>query len=1054
MRIRNTIILFVSSLFITVSSFAQLVSPLPEQNNNYFFRHIDQQDGLAHNNVYDITQDSRGFIWIVTSAGLQRYDGSRFLHFPEMMSDPNEPRYDGATLYADTKNNLLWISNSSKIEKLELSKYNFTVYNAASLIKEKSFVFEKYYDEHNQLKLLADKALYNYNSVTKSFELTAFNIHPAAGNAAGNFAADKITGGTLMAGFTEGLLLFDPKTKKIFSQNYNAIQHPLLEAFHNKLGNDIFSARNILQDNNDNTWIATWTDILYRYNSTSKKIFTYALSSILKTKADKKNNSPISVSGLYKDNHGTLWVSTENAGLLKFNKEKDAFESIAIDGTNKSGSRYNYKIYSVFQDREENIWLATDKGISIFNPYRQYFKSIFYMENNIASLPKSEINSIIQTTSGDILAGTWGGGITLFDSIWNFKKNIQFAAPAEYNLVWDFVQNDDGNIWAGCQHGYIHIYNPANQSIQTIHPPQLNNFTIRCMTKDREGNIWMGLHNGKIAKWNKEENKFYTYPTSSQNENGLINPVLNIFFDNKQQCWVSTEYGLKKFDDNKNTFTEYYQPGADKKNAIRGRTIQGIEQYNDSTLIIATIHGGLNFLNTNTSIFSHFGTQEGLPSNNIYAIKKDDTGYFWFTTDYGLYKFLPPADKFIRYNIEPGVINSSFKLPGFYTLKNGNWVTTTTTEIISFNPLLSGIENNTVSKVEITGLKIFDKPLAVDSLLSAGAPVNLAYEQNFITIEFALLNFSNFQQNKYYYQLSNVNKDWVTAGAKPFASYTNLQPGEYTFSVKADSGNGITETNSFKFIITPPFWKTWWFNTLLILIAVAFVYWLMKKRIYAIRHEAEMKQKIAETEMMALRAQMNPHFIFNCLNSIDNLIQNNEKEKATLYLSKFAKLIRSILETSKNNLVACWKDMETLKLYLELEELRWDKKISYSINMTEEITNGDYKVPPLVIQPFVENAIHHGLLNNISSNRKLQIDVSVFNNHIMYSITDNGVGRAKAALYKQLNKPAYESLGMQITTARINLFNQNKNGSVKITDIFDEHSQPAGTRVDVDLINQ
>src|SRR5436189_613203 len=105
---------------------------------------------------------------------------------------------------------------------------------------------------------------------------------------------------------------------------------------------------------------------------------------------------------------------------------------------------------------------------------------------------------------------------------------------------------------------------------------------------------------------------------------------------------------------------------------------------------------------------------------------------------------------------------------------------------------------------------------------------------------------------------------------------------------------------------------------------------------------------------------MNPHFIFNCLNSIDNLIQNNEKEKATAYLAKFAKLIRSILETSKNNVVPCWKDMETLKLYIELEEFRCDNKFSYEINMTDEISNGDYKIPPLTIQPFVENAIHHG----------------------------------------------------------------------------------------------
>lgn len=213
-------------------------------------------------------------------------------------------------------------------------------------------------------------------------------------------------------------------------------------------------------------------------------------------------------------------------------------------------------------------------------------------------------------------------------------------------------------------------------------------------------------------------------------------------------------------------------------------------------------------------------------------------------------------------------------------------------------------------------------------------------------------------------------------------------------------------------------------------------------------------EKLSEARLQALRSQMNPHFIFNCLNSIDNLIQNEEKEKATLYLSKFARLIRSILETSKNNVVPCWKDMETLKLYIELEELRWDKKFSYCINIAEEIFSGDYKVPPLIIQPFVENAIHHGLLNKIDGDKKLTIDVTVINQHIFYCITDNGVGRAKAAAYKNLNRQGYQSMGMQITTDRINLFNRTENGAVKITDLVNNCNEPAGTKVEVELINQ
>jgi hypothetical protein len=509
--------------------------------------------------------------------------------------------------------------------------------------------------------------------------------------------------------------------------------------------------------------------------------------------------------------------------------------------------------------------------------------------------------------------------------------------------------------------------------------------------------------------------------------------------------------------------------------------IQGIEEYNDSTLVVGTIYGGLNLFNIHSKHFSHLTTHEDLPSNNVYSIKKDAANYLWFTNDYTLYKF-KPGDRIIRYNIDPALVNSAFKSTGFYTLRDGRWITSTATEIISFRPGDMDTQVSNQAKVEITEFRIFDLPVFIDSFLASNQPLQFNYKQNFLTIEFALLNFSNLQQVKYYYRLSGVNKDWVNGDTKGFASYTNLQPGEYVFSVKADYGNHTTGITAFKIIISPPFWKTWWFILILAICIFVLVYKFIKWREKSIKlveaeklkvqklnaeqykHELMLEQakmevlgvneKLSEARLEALRSQMNPHFIFNCLNSIDNLIQNNEKEKATLYLSKFAKLIRSVLEASKSNVVPCWKDMETLKLYIELEDFRWDKKFSYSVTISDDILNGDYKVPPLVIQPFVENAIHHGLLNKIEPDKNLSIEVVVCDNHICYNIEDNGVGRAKAGMYKRLNRPAYESMGMQITTDRINLFNQNENGSVKIIDLVNEQNEPAGTRVEVKLINQ
>jgi ligand-binding sensor domain-containing protein len=1017
-----------------------------QQKTDYTFHHISQSDGLLHTMVTAIVQDKKGFIWILTPTGLQRYDGSRFVNYPYDLNNANLlTNTRDANLFSDKENNCLWVMNG-EIEKLDLQKNRFSLYTAASIMSDTVFKFYDYKDA-NGMTIKAGTFGF-YNNVTNNYELfsSAAFLSPGKSNL---YIIDKENQEAWRANWL-GLSLFSKKERAVYTHDYNPLKHPLLQLMDKK------ELRGILKDSRQNFWISTGGPLFYRYNAVSKKMFSYSLSDIAIEKNDNTNRAGglLMVNCFFEDNHQNIWLGTSNGGLVQYISGKDSFVSTLNDENNKQGLHYNYDILCIFQDKEENIWLGTDKEINIFNPYRQYFQSIHHQENDPFSLPKNEIMNFIQAANGDIIVATWGGGITVYDSKWHFKKNIVFKGHYEYNLTWSMVQNDDGTIWIGCQHGYIHIYDPASGAIRSIHPTELNNSTIFCMAKDKQGNFWLGLYDGKIGEWNKQENKFYAYNDSMKGIKQLFLPVSNIFFDSKQRCWVSTREGFKQFDTDKRIFSAVYLTDRKNSAAISANITQGIEEYDDSTILIGTQYGGINFFNPNNKTFSHLTVNDGLPANTIHAIKKDSAGYVWFTTDYDLYKFKPLDKKFIRLDIQPGTVNTEFDKTNFYPLQDGRWVTGTTAEVICFYTRNNFISKKPASEVEITGFKIFDKPLSIDSLLDVNKPIQLTYLQNFLNIEYALLNFSNLQQTNYYYRLDAVDKDWVNAGSKNFASYTNLQPGRYTFMVKANDGNETIATRSFKIIIDPPFWKTTFFAIAVIIISGVLVFWLFKRRIKTIRHEAELKQKISETEMMALRAQMNPHFIFNCLNSIDNLIQVDEKEKATLYLAKFAKLIRSILENSQNNVVPCWKDMEALKLYLELEALRCDNKFVYQINIADEILNGDYKVPPLVIQPFVENAIHHGLLNKIEADRKLLINVTASNSHINYTVQDNGVGRAKAGDYKKINKPVYQSMGMQITTDRINLFNQYKNGSVKITDLMNANREPAGTKVEVELINQ
>jgi ligand-binding sensor domain-containing protein len=997
------------------------------QQINYSFRQIGQADGLLSDHVFGITQDSRGYIWIGTQNGLQRYDGSRFVNYQDGLNNENKSAITVNGLYA-TRNKQLCLFVNNRLKKMDLVNNRFSNFEEEEILKAPVHASDVYKDENNNSYVLGEDCFYYYDSIAKKKIVQPLFLPYKA-------ARDSVRGETWVANWS-GLWLFDTKSKRVYSSKYNGIHHPLLA---------LRGAKTVTIDNEHNIWISLWDPWFYKYNPNTKKLTKYSTHAIRNTEGGTGNiDAALEVDCIFEDNHHHIWIATENAGLLQYNKQQDAF-SYSTAKENKAGSiQYNFAIFCIFQDREDNIWLGTDKGISIFNPYRQYYQIISHEPGNDKSLPKKEITELIQIRTGDVLAGTWGGGFTVYDDQLHFKKNIFFPSPSEKNLVWCFLENEDGKVWIGCQHGYLHQYDPLTGNIITLHPAELQGSTVRCMQKDTAGNIWFGLHNGNLSGWNKNQNKFYAYTKTMRGQPSTLYPVHSIFAGDGKVIWAATETGLKLFDTVKKMYTAVYYPG-------NSRYCLGLEKMNDSILSTGVVNGGIAFFNTKTKTFFPSPINDNIASGTVHAMHRDAVNNVWLTTDNRLYKYKTGENKLINCNIEPGLINASFQLNYFLPLHNGSWLTATSTEIICFHPDSLNKTGDHPLPVEITGFKLFDKTIPVDSLITARKPIQLTYKENFLTIEFAALNFSNINEVKYYYRLSGINKNWVTANTLRSASYTSLEPGHYTFSVLAEDGNNTPLETPLVIIIAPPFWQTWWFRVMSALLLAGMAWWLIRKRIQNIRYKAELKHKIAETEMMALRAQMNPHFIFNCLNAIDNLIQNNQPDKATTYLVRFAKLIRAVLDSSKNNTVSFQKDYSTLELFLQLEQFRYDYSFGYEINTEQELLMGDYKVPPLIVQPFVENSIFHGLLNKQSGDRKLFIQVKLDSDCIKYTIEDNGVGRERARAIKERNKPEYQSYGIPITTERIQLFNQGKRfDDVIITDLAQE-GKPSGTRVEVKI---
>ncbi len=1201
-----------------------------QQSFDYSFRHITQSDGLLHNEVLSIAQDGKGFIWIATPNGLQRYDGSRFILYPEMLRNPVAGGTPGAYLYADKKNNLLWITNNLNLERMELGKNSFTLFDNGKLSTDSSFSFTSYRGENNIQWMLSSHAVYHYDNVAKKNSAPHFNIFPAGSHQSSSIVTDKAGTNTWLAAGPQ-LLWFTRDNKTVYSPNFNPRGHPLLQTL--LKGDWAKSLRFVMMDSRQNIWVTTWGDLLYKYDDKTKKVRTYSLSVSKPVAVAAKTTAALPlVNCILEDDNHSIWIGTENAGLLRYNMEKDNFDYCIAQENSSESISYNYKIFSLFQDREQNIWIGTDKGISIFNPYRQYFTSIRHEANNPLSLSKSEIISCIQIANGDIYVGTWGAGMAIYDDHLKFKKTIFFEGPYQKNFIWSFQQLDDKTLWIGCQHGHLLVYDITSGATRTLLPPEMENSTIRCMGKDNKGNLLFGLHNGKIVKWDHQLHKFFPFNDRLK----AATPITNIFIDKTGHCWVSTEKGgFKEFDTEKMLYANSWLPDKNNPAAISGVSCRGIEEYNDSVLLIGTIHGGLNFFNRRTGTFSHLTTAEGLPSNTIYAIKKDTAGYIWFTSDYGLYKFNPVTKKIIPYSMGRGLVNSSLLSPKFHSLRNGQWLTFSTTEAIGFFPGKTETPDQRQPAIEITGFKLFDKPLFIDPIIADNKPVRLSYKENFFTVEFATLNFSGQQQTNYYYRLNGIDKDWVYGGTTRFASYTDLQHGEYIFDVKAEQGDSSGEITSFKIIIAPPFWKTAWFiagvSAGILLLSLLFIKWrerniktiaaeklkvqqvnaeqyksklemeliinyfsssligknteedalwdvaknligrlgfvdcmiylwnadktkmiqkagfgpkgsveeinkqhfdvqpgqgvvghviqtkepvliadtskdsryrpdemtrlseitvpviyetellgvidcehpeknfftrqhlqilttiatLMANKIKSIEAEQSlqrtqveiysMNEQLSKAKLEALQSQMNPHFIFNCINSIDALIQSNDKYHATVYLNKFAKLLRNILDSSKQDTVTLAKDLDTLQLYIELEQLRHENKFTATINADDELLQDDYKVPPLIIQPFVENAILHGIRYRKGNHGQLTVSVIKQGDYLLYTIEDNGVGRNTTTNTVDKGKVSY---GIDMSNDRVKLFNNEENASVQITDLS-VNDKPAGTKVEV-----
>ena len=824
-----------------------LITPGYGQNNDYIFRNINTSAGLASNNVFYIIQDSKGFIWVATSNGLQKYDGNSFISYHHDPYDSQSISSDNTTFLLKDRENDIWISTS------------FTGFNNFNPSTEKDSRISDFNgpavrDPDNSTSACLDTVgnvwLISLNSLAE-YDMQLHKL----------FSFDYLLPRDKNMGMTKTILC-DPKTSNIWMNSiglgiclFDPVHHILYNRKHNPENLPVFNLVDdpytLYLDGKNNLWINSYSGKLFRYTLNTHQVKEYFFNDISDESGKRKS---IHIESMLEDKNGTIWMGARKNGLLAYSSQTDSFKIIPRNLHVSGGLNYDEFIYCLYEDREGNIWIGTDMGIYIFNPAFQQFHSHSLANTAEETMNTTPVLNFMQTGTGDIWTATYGEGIQVFNEHLQYKRSFLYkpsdprTIPESGNRVWCFLNQPDGKILIGYQHGWISLFDPIHETFRNSQPDELNKTTIINMVSDSNQNIWLGLYRG-LVKWDHLKKSFIRCQDPIDYHGNQSGQVFDLLADKDQSLWLATQTnGFQKFSTASLQFTNMYVPEKNNPKSISNSSVQCIIKVNDSIFALGTSAGGINLFNRNTRQFSYITTRDGLPSNNIFALYFQAPDFLWVASDQGLCKLNIETKRVYHYGLEDGILNENFSDGSrFFKTRDGRLLIGYDGGFVSFNPdsinRIAFPEN-----VTITGFKIFDQSLLVDSLFTKSHAVSLPYNQNFITIEFADLSFLGPQRTNYYYWLKGVDRGWVNSGKQRFASYANLSPGNYIFNVKCENRDGIIsqKTTTISIFIASPFWQTWWFKFLVATIIITLLYLLYRYRINQLVKMQVMRNEISK----------------------------------------------------------------------------------------------------------------------------------------------------------------------------------------------------------------
>ncbi|MBC7565891.1 MAG: response regulator [Pedobacter sp.] len=845
---------------IIFSLFLVFVMTAQGQTRQIHFNRLDSRNGLSENNINCILQDSRGFIWLGTQDGLNRFDGTTFKVYRNEHQDLSTLSNDFITGLAEDRAGNIWIAtNEGGLNKFDRRKNRFYRYSHAEE-KMNSIAAMRI----NTIAIAADQTLWlgTSNGLDHFDPKTGSAVHYRTSAAdPKSISSDAVTAvlidsqQRLWAGTQYGLNLFDPRTGSF--QRFIAGYSP--RALSGNLVTSIF------EDSKKRIWVGTY-DFGLNLLEESKNTFR-----TFRHKSGQPNSlAHDDVKTIAEDNKGNLWIGTENGGLSILNPNTWQFSTYVHDEVDQS-SLPNNSLNVIKRDRAGNMWIGVySSGLNLYKVRSDSF--LHFNHTSFNSLSNNFVLSFHEDLQGDLWIGTDGGGLNFVDkktgNFSAFKKNA-FPGSITGNYVLAIESDDAENLWIGTWGDGLSFYDPSIKKFRTLRndpkdPGSLGNDNVYAIARGQGGQMWVGTFGSGLNKYNPESRNFTRFEHNPSDVRSISSNLITALCpDGKGNLWVGTnDRGLNYFDQKSNSFTRYE---SGKAIGLIDNTITDILKDHLGNIWITTF-AGLHKFDPQTSKFKLFSDKNGSSNHYTKAVVEDKQGMLWVSSNGGLSKFNPKTKQFINFTVEDGLQGNEFKQKSAMVSRSGQLYFGGNNGYNSIDPTAIGVSAYQ-TPVVITKFQLFNKTIEVAKTHQDSSPLKLDisetksimlnHNQSFISFEFAALDLVSPEKKRYAYMLEGIDDNWNEVGNNNNAVYTNLPPGDYVFRVKSQNSMGVWSPKEarIEIIIVPPFWATWWFRILVFLILSGIIYLGYRCRINAILRQNERLEKLVKERTVAIQNQ-------------------------------------------------------------------------------------------------------------------------------------------------------------------------------------------------------